>query len=174
MISSECWKIRTTNSFSRKSLLFWAFSKCLIRISQLRKILWYKFTTMISFEYFIDIFVTWRFDIFFCFSTKNKVECLLYFFSIMKTIAIFVFAELNSMRFLDLFKNTIRNSTITKTRNLNVIKRRKTTTTMLELKKRKSKRMIQKKFYSYIIQIRRFLHFSHRNTFFISINFFLS
>ena len=42
------------------------------------------------------------------------------------------------------------------------------------IEKKKSKRVIQKKFYSYIIQIRRFLHFSHRNTIFISINFLLT
>ena len=42
------------------------------------------------------------------------------------------------------------------------------------IEKKKSKRMTQRKFYSYIIQIRRFLHFSHRNTIFISINFFFT
>ena len=41
----------------------------------------------------------------------------------------------------------------------------------VRIEKKKSKRMIQRKFYSYIIQIRRFLHFSHRNTISISINF---
>ena len=40
------------------------------------------------------------------------------------------------------------------------------------IEKEKSKRVIQKEFYSYIIQIRRFLHFSHRNTISISISFF--
>ena len=44
----------------------------------------------------------------------------------------------------------------------------------VRIEKKKSKRMIQKKFYSYIIQIRRFLHFSHRSTISISINFFFT
>ena len=79
-ISNECWKIHTTNSLSKKSLLFWAFSKCLIRINQSREILWYKFTTMISFEYFIDIFVTWRFDFFFVFLWKAELN-VYYIFS---------------------------------------------------------------------------------------------
>ena len=35
-----------------------------------------------------------------------------------------------------------------------------------------SKRVTQREFYSYIIQIRRFLHFSHRSTFSISASFF--
>ena len=39
------------------------------------------------------------------------------------------------------------------------------------IEKEKSKRMTQRKFYSYIIQIRRFLHVSHRKTFFISTSF---
>ena len=37
--------------------------------------------------------------------------------------------------------------------------------------KKKSKRVIQKKLYRYMFQIRRFLHFSHRSTISISINF---
>ena len=35
----------------------------------------------------------------------------------------------------------------------------------------RSKRVTQREFYSYIIQIRRFLHFSHRSTISISISF---
>ena len=42
------------------------------------------------------------------------------------------------------------------------------------VEKKKSKRMTQRKFYSYIIQIRRFLHFSHRSTISISISFFFT
>ena len=37
--------------------------------------------------------------------------------------------------------------------------------------RRKSKRVTQKKFYRYMLQIRRFLHFSHRSTISISISF---
>ena len=40
--------------------------------------------------------------------------------------------------------------------------------------KKKSKRMTQKKLYRYMFQIRRFLHFSYRNTISISINFFFT
>ena len=42
----------------------------------------------------------------------------------------------------------------------------------VRVERKKSKRVTQREFYSYIIQIRRFLHFSHRSTFSISTNFF--
>ena len=40
--------------------------------------------------------------------------------------------------------------------------------------RKESKRVTQREFYSYIIQIRRFLHFSHRSTIPISINFLMT
>ena len=85
-IRNEWSKIFTTNLHSSKSLKFSICSIYSISTNSLWEICWFKSQTMISFVFFIDISIIWRFDIRSYFRAMSRIEWTTYHCKITKTM----------------------------------------------------------------------------------------